>query len=812
MDRRVATSWRLTLRRAWKRPVESLLAISALGLGIGISTAMACILQGVLAPPSPSSASDRLISIRVDGSGEPAVADLSLEELRAWQHGVRGLSAICGWSRVGEIFSGDGVSAEEENGAFVSSDFFRVIGTWPALGRAFRADEDRPGARSVVVIGDALWRRRYRSDPRVVGRTVLLGGGSREIIGVMPPGSRLPADGDFWQPLGAVDGPAGQISGLAALREGVQLAQVRHELMLISDQVIKTSTLGGGNARRLIVLPFAFAYARSSGAVLGMLSVAALAVLLIACANVAVLLLLRTGLRRHELAVRAALGGRPSSIFWLALSEVMILALGGGAAGLLVAAVCLHLYRATGGLVQASWIATQLDARALLPLIAAVIVVTAVAGVGPALYASRVSPSELLKVNPAESGPFRSRSAARWCLVSFELCLSSALLVCAFQMIQSVHDLFAFDLGVKPEQVWTALLALDLREHRTPASRMSFLRELSAATQELPGVTAVAYANYQVAGPTPPPTNIEFEHAAPGSAANSTRWSVISEGFLATLGRHVIKGRDFSGEDRRPTAPVVIVNESFARRFFKGDPLGRRIRLAGEGARWAGEGDPAPWRTIVGVAPDLYLAWDDYGSIVDSRHVEGIYLPMSQRDVFGMEIIVRTVGVPASFARNFRTLLQRVAPSTPPEDPGTLAQRLTQATVRHRLLRGLLTVFALAALVLTGISLYGLVSFLAARRRREIAIRMSLGARRLDVMALVAREATLQLLMGSVAGLAISAGLARSFSSLLIGVSALDWRLAVSVVALLAGVTVVACLSPVRQAIRLDPMANLRIE
>jgi putative ABC transport system permease protein len=811
--RGVVTSWwRLIPRRVWKRPGESLLAILALGLGIGVSTAMACILQGILARPLPASAAERLVTVTAEGVAEATPPGISPQELGAWRREARGLGAICGWSWLSETFSGDGMSAEDEKGAFVSADFFRVIGTWPARGRAFGEDEERPGARAVVVISDALWRRRYRSDPRVFGRTVVLGGAPAEIIGVMPPGVRLPADGEFWQPLGPVLGSSGELSGLAVRREGVTLAQVRQELRTISEQVVTPGAMAAGSGRRLVVLPFARAFARPSGAVLSLLTIAALAVLLIACANVAVLLLLRSGGRRHELAVRAALGGRPGSIFTLALSEVTLLALGGGVAGLLVAAVCLRLYRATGGLVQASWIVIQLDARALLTVAVAVVVVTAVAGVGPALHAARVSPAELLKVHASEAGPLRSRSAARWLLVSVELCLSSALLVCSFQMIQSVHDLFAFDLGPQPEKVWTTRLLLDSTEHPTQASRMSLFRELAAETRQIPGVVSVAYANHQVVEPRPP-IDIELERAAPGLAGRTARGTLISEHFFSTLGRQVIRGRDFSGQDRRDSVPVVIVNESFARHYIAGDPLGRRIRLAGEEGRWAGEDAPAPWRTIVGVAPDLYLAWDADGSLVDRKSVDGVYLPMAQqRNVLGMAVLVRTLGDPAALARSFRAVLQRLAPSTPPSYSGTLAQRLAQATARQRLLQSLLTIFALAALALTGISLYGLVSFLAGRRRREIAIRMSLGARRIDVAGLVARETSLQVLVGSVAGLAISAASARSFSSLLVGVAALDWWLAAGVASLLGGVAVAACFLPVRRALRLDPMANLRVE
>jgi putative ABC transport system permease protein len=805
---RTSLGWRI-ISRAWKRPGEAVLAVSALGLGLGASTAMVCILQGILARPLSASAAERLITIRAEGGTETSLPGISPEELRAWRRDARSLQAICGWSWLSEVFSGDGVSAEDEKGAFVSSDFFRVIGIWPALGRAFREDEERPGARAVVVISDALWRRRYHADPRVVGRTIVLGGAPAEVLGVMPHGARLPADGDFWAPLGPVLGSSGELSGLAVVREGVTRAQLGQELRMISDQAAKTGVSPSSNGRRVIVLPFARAFAQSSEAILSLLSIAALAVLLIACVNVTVLLLLRSAQRRHELAVRAALGGRPAGLFTLALSEVAFLALCGGAVGFLVAALCLRLYRATGGFVQASWITIELDGRALLPMAITVFVVTVIAGVGPALHSARVSPAELLRVHPAEAGPLRSRSAARWLLVPLEVCLSSALLVCAFQMIQSVHDLYAFDLGPQPEKVWTARLLLDSREHPTQASRMSFFRELAAETREIPGVAAIAYADHQVVEPRPP-ADIELEDGVSGARA---RWSVISEGFFATLGRQLIKGRDFSEQDRRGKLPVVLVNESFARHYIAGDPLGRRIRLVGEGAQWAKEESPAPWRTIVGVVPDLYLSWDDHGSIVDKESVEGIYLPMGQqRNVFGMAVLVRTWEAPSALAHRFRKVLQRLAPSTPASYAGTLAQRLGDATARERLLRSLLTVFALAAVTLTGISLYGLVSSLAARRRREIAIRMSLGSRRIDIVALVAREASLQVLAGAAAGVAISSASARSFSSILVGVAALDWRLMAAVVGVLAAIVVAACLFPVRQALRLDPMANLRAE
>jgi putative ABC transport system permease protein len=778
---------------------QSALAVVVLAVGIGFTVGLFSVVRGSFFRSLPFPDGDRIVKIErrhlLKGGVRPA-------ELEAWRDQT-GFEAIAAWFTADLSFTGDGVPAEGYQAAYVTAPFFTAVGVKPVIGRTFRSDEDREGVEDVVVISYRLWSERYGRSPKVLGQRVRNNSSEAStIIGVMPEGFRFPQDQDAWLPLGtigsSVDRNGIPLDAIGRLKPGVTPEQAGRELDRLASHLPLEKD--GGGVSRTLVRPFVRAYGESAVRPLWLMSLAGVGVLLIACANVANLLLARGALRERELAVRIALGAGRRDIGLLVLGEVLLLSLLGGVLGLVVAKVGIGLYNATGGLLQASWIDIRIDPQALLFTLVATLAVTFLAGILPAVRSSRVAPHQILKEESAGGGSLKLGRMGK-ALVVAQIALSCALLSGTGQMIDSVRNLDRNDLGAEPDKVWVAFVGVDPESSPDPGSWLLYFDRLLARLREVPGVRGAAFGS-SAPGTNTPRSGVEIDGIPfPGATA---RWSTILPGFFATLGRPLLEGRDFGSRDRVDSLPVVIVNRSFARRYLQGrTTLGHRIRIAGQRA-------PGPWLTVVGVAPDLYLSLDYFSNRVDEEHREGIYLPFSQKVAPGGTLMVRTAVAPAFLERAIRKAIADVDPNVPPLQPSTVAGILGLSTAEYRRTRSVLSVFGLASFLLAGVGLYGVVSFLAGQRRREMAIRMALGATGRDIVALVVWGGLRQTLLGIIVGVGLAVLLSRSIRGLLYEVRPGDSGILAASAAALVLLAVLACLGPALRSARTDPAASLR--
>ncbi|HSF41311.1 MAG TPA: ADOP family duplicated permease [Thermoanaerobaculia bacterium] len=789
-----------SIRLLRKQPGQTLVAVAALALGIGLTTAMFSILQGSFLRGLPLPEADRLMRIDRRGIESEGVRP---GEAEVWRGRQSSFEPLVSWLGVRMTFNGDGRPAESLQGAYVSAGFFEAAGVAPILGRTLRPEEDRADAQPVVVLGSEIWASRYGRDPKILGRTVRISGEPTTIVGVMPEGFRFPLLQDYWLPLGRILSPElGRVEVFGKLREGARREQAAQELDVLADRVPP----GPGQEieeRRTLVVPFIDGYTEEARRRLWILTGAVVLVLLIACANAASLLLARGALRERELAVRAALGAGRASLVSAVLTEALLLAALGGAAGLALAKAAVDFYNRSGGLVPSYWVDIRLDGGAVAFAGGAVVAAALLAGLVPALRASRVDAGEMLKDRGQGVTSLRVGRLGR-VLVGGQVALSCALLVGTGQMIESVRNLQGNDFGAEPENVWATMVMLDPASTPEPADWLRFYEELERRLEERPGVRAAAFASRLPTDRTQR-VPVEFEGISlPPGAEPAARWAIASPGYFAALGRPRLEGRDFASSDTLESPRVAIVNRSFAARWFPGEsPLGRRIRTGEPDARGS-------WATIVGVAPDLFLSFDYYAERIDTEHPEGVYFPVAQGPQPGITVLVRTEGPATAMGPEIRRVLAELDPDVAPLYPGTLAERAHGLTADYRMIRGLLTVFGLAALVLAAMGLYGIASSIAGQRRREIAIRRALGAGDGHVLGLVLRGSLLQVGLGALLGLALAMMLSRALGGLLYGLQPGDPSAFVAAAGVLLLVGTAACFAPAWRSVRMDPVEELR--
>ncbi|MFY9821202.1 MAG: ABC transporter permease [Thermoanaerobaculia bacterium] len=794
----------LSLRRLGKQPLQSVVAVAALALGIGFAAALFSIVDGTLLRKLalPKAARLMFVGRRTPRSGNRGIMPA---EFQVWQEHQTSFSALAAWTPYGMVLTGDRRPAELVNGAEVSFPFFRAMGVQPALGRGFAPDEDRENSPRVVVISYDLWKQRYQGDPKILGSVVRLGGDSTAVIGVMPKGFKFPLSQSFWMPLAnslrfvAQRGDSLEVCG--RLRDGVTPEAARAQLDSLA-YAVKIGNEKAGEAHT-VVLPFTAGYTAAARRPLGLMTAAVAGILLISCASVANLLLAKGAQRGRELAVRVALGADRRSLVVAVFSEALLIAALGAVAGLGVAKVCIELYRQSGGLVQAFWADVHLDARALVAVLGVTLGTALLSALVPAYRAANARPGDGLR---DQSPGGTSRSLGHWArgLVVVQVTLTCVLLSGTGQMIASVHNLYQHDFGEEPKKVWTSLIILDTGNFPSASSWLQLYEDLGRQVKEIPGVRSMALASHL---PFQSSRRSRFEIEGKSLTGEATaRWSVVSSGFFQTLGRPIFQGRDFLAGDVVKSPLVALINHRFVRRYFSAEnPLGRRIRLT-EGSA------PRSWATIVGVVPDLYLSWDESEDHPDDEHLEGIYFSLAQRPVPGGYVAIRSILAPADMERAFRQVLARLDPNVPPIQPQTLADAVDQSMADYRTMRTLLAVLGLAALVLAAIGLYGVVAFAVHQRRREIGIRMAIGASRLGVAGLVLRAGLGQVVVGAIAGVAGAAMFSRLLAAFLFGVKPGNPFILGAAVVLLFLVAAIACASPIWRAARTDPLLALRSE
>jgi putative ABC transport system permease protein len=697
-------------------------------------------------------------------------------------------------------------------GATVTASFFPTLGVEPVLGRAFTPEEDQPGRDRVVVLSHNAWQQRFGADPDIVGSEINLDGEDHTVLGVMPPDFHLIfLNVEVWKPIAFTpaqmsDDNRGSeyLVAIGRIKSGFTLEQVRAEMATIAARVIELFPDRGGflvnagwTATAVPLREQLFGDLRAP--LLVLLSAVGL-VLLIACANVANLLLARAQGREKEIAIRAALGAGRMRIVRQLLTESVLLALVGGALGVLLAFWTLRV------LLTLAPTESQIPILAEIGISPPVLLFTLglslatgiVFGLVPAWTVARADLHESLKEGgrSTESG---GRHRLRGALVVSEVALALVLLVGAGLLLRSVHGLLQVSPGFQPEQRLSFYTSLPASSYPDDARRIGFFRDLRPRIAALPGVRAAgAIHNVPFSGGNNTRSfRVEGYEAPEGESMPLCESRIITPGYMQAMGVRLQRGRDFEERDTAESPLVALVDEKTVRRFWPNqDPIGKRIGFGSAGA----------WREVVGVVGSVKNA----GLEAEGR--EQIYVPYTQMPQPGMFVVVHTAGLPGSVTNAVRAEVKALDPNLPISDVKTMEQRLGDSIGVRRYAMFLLLGFSFIALLLAAVGIYGVISYSVSQRTHELGVRMALGAQPRDIFRLVVGQGMLLTSVGVGIGLLAAFGVTRLMSSLLFGVSAADPLTFGGVALVLAGVAVLGCYLPARRATRVDPMLALRYE
>jgi putative ABC transport system permease protein len=790
-----------------KKPGFTLVAVATLALGIGANTAIFSVVNAVLLRPLPYRDPDRIVTIR-NYSANPILVGANGADFLDWREQAKGFEQVAALANSFVDLTGTG-EPERLKAGLVSANLFETLGVGPAYGRAFTQAEDQSRAAQVVILSHRLWQRRFGSDPQLIGRTLTLMDQNWTVIGVMPPGFRAFEDFDLWLPL-ALDvnqklrkGPLNHVRVIARLKPGVTLQTARADLSVIREWQRQAFPPFFSGVEVSVTGLHEYLVGDVQLALLALFGAVAF-VLLIACANVANLLLARSAARQKEMAIRAAVGAGRFRLVRQLLTESLLLSVAGGAAGLLMAmwGVKLLVKISPGGIARID--ESGVDGRALVFTCVVVTLTALVSGAIPALQASRTNVNETLKAHfsARASSPGGSRSLQA--LMIGEVALTLVLLVGAGLMIRSFIQLLAIPKGFNPDNVLTLVLSPSFAKYppRSPQLRAYFQESLTRV-QTLPGVESASLSSFLPLGGPTGSRSFRIEGRPPFEPGKEplAQDNLISHDYFRTMGIEMRAGRAFTEQDGDGAPPVVIINETMARRFFPNEnPIGRRFV-------WS----PTPL-TIVGVAGDTR-----HFGLDQEVHPE-IYWPYLQARNLIMKLVVRVApdsNSPAqlsSLAAAIRNQVREVDLNTPVNQVVTMDERLSDSVAPRRLQVLLFAIFAAVALVIATVGMYGVLSYAVGQRTREIGVRMAMGAQGGDVLRLVVGQGMRMTLIGALLGLAAALALTRVMKSLLFNVSPTDLATFVSITSLLVVVAFLASYIPARRATKLDPLMSLRHE
>jgi len=795
-------------RMLLKSPGFSVIAVVTLALGIGANTAIFSVVNGVLFRPLPYSDPDRLYWLTIDRQDLGQNFTLSNADfliLKKHNQSFAALAAV-----TGERMNLTGGSEPERVAALrVSADFFAALGTQPEMGRTFLSDEDQPGKPLVAVVSHNLWQRHLGSDPEPIGRTISLNDRIYTVIGVMPPSFTFIRPIDVW-PILQVTPPKrrGPFSMrlVAKLKPGIDEAQMRAELIALRDQTEREwpdPENGSGLARwSFEAEPLKEFITGTLRPVLWVLLIAVACVLLIATANVANLLLARASTREREMAIRAALGASRSRLLRQLLTESVLLAVAGGALGLLLASygIDLLLKLEPGNLPRMNEVGID---KGVLVFTSCVSLLSGLLfGVAPALQVSRTNLNESLKEGGRSATETRGRKRLRGLLVVSQTALALVLLAGAGLMIKSFVRLQQVNPGFNPEGVLTAQISPPPTRYGEARKKVAFHRELLERLRGLPGVQSAGTSS------DVPPQNVwdvdvfevEGRPVPPDQNRPLAERILLSTDYFRTMGIPLLNGRDFERSDDADAPTIAIINQTLAQRYFPGGgAVGGRIHFGAFGSE-------VPWITIVGVVGDVKNnGLDAEGSLT-------IYEPYEQNPGASIALFLRSSSGPEMLTAGVRDAVQAIDKQLPISNIKTGDQLLYDAVGQPRFHTTLIALFAGLALLLAAVGIYGVISYSVAQRTHEIGVRLAVGARPRDVLVLVIRQGMMLTLAGTAIGIGAAFGLTRLLTSLLFHVSATDPLTFVGVATLLAAVALLACWIPARRATKVDPMVALRYE
>ncbi len=799
-------------RSLLKRPGFTAIAVVTLALGIGANTAIFSVVNAVLLRPLPFAEPNQLVTLWNADAEKGVVFPFSWPDFTDYQMQSQSFEKLAAFDDRDFTLTGGG-DALRLHGAMITSDLLPILGVSPQLGRAFSAHEDKPGVHAVI-LSHGLWQRRFNSDTQVIGRAVTINNQSFSVVGVMPEGFTFPIRSEpveLWTNAG-IDGEGSEpwmsqrdnhvIQVIGRLKEGVNTAQAQAESERLGATIAARfpATKRGLKVRLIPLLERLVGDVRLA---LLLLFAAVGCVLLIACANVASLSLVRANARQREFAIRAALGATRQQIARELLIESVMLALSGGLIGLLLAvwSTRLLLNFVPRGLPRID--ETTLDARVFGFALGVALLTGVLFGLAPAFRAGRTDLTEALREGSLGAGDGKRRNRFRSSLVVAQTAVSLVLLVCAGLLVGSFWRLQRVDPGFDAKKIIT--LRISLPDTRYDESQVeNFYERLLSRVETLPGVTSAS------AGSAPPLTklNSELAFAIEGAPAESqghypvSFYRVIRPNYFRTLNIPLLQGRDFEVRDTADSTPVVIVNESLVRKYFPHEnPLGRRIN---PGLKTSDRG--RQWREIIGVVKDVRHA-----TLTEESGAE-LYVPHSQKQWGTLTLVARTSSDPVSIVNGVRSEVAALDKDLPIYSVETLEEYVSASLAQQRFQTLLLTLFATVALILTAVGLYGVVSYSVAQRTRELGIRVALGARATDVLKLVAKGGMMLVLIGVAIGLAAAVALTRLLKTLLFGVTPTDAATFATVSAGLIVVALLACYIPARRATKVDPLVALRYE
>lgn len=798
---------RYGVRMLLKTPGLTAVATLTIMLGVGLTTHTFSIVYGSVLRGLDFDRGTPLVHLSQDipseGSRGNSIPILDLIDWREQQTSFRGLA---GFTQGTVNLADEGSPPARFNGAFVSANLFDQVDGVPVLGRVFGPEEDAGTAEQVAILGYGVWQNRYAGDPDIIGRSVRVNSVTATIVGVMPEGFHFPFDEDIWLPLGVdpleAERGGNRVAVVGRLLEAVTVEQAEAQMQGIAQRIAEEYPETNDGVG-VWVQPYEdWIMPPEIVSVLLLMLVAVFGVLLIACFNVANLLLARATVRSRELAVRSALGAERGRLIRQLMLEATLLAVIGGLGGVVLAWVGVEAFNAAiVDIEKPYWIDIRLDAPALLFTFLVTAFASVAAGTIPAVRASGGKVHEILQDESRGSSSFRMGRFSGGLVVG-EIALSCALLVAAGMMIKSVVNVSRLDMGFEGEHVFTARLGLFEADYPDDASRLRFfdrlIEELRAEPEAVEAGLALSLPAVGSAGARVALDGVAYPEFRdqPFSYVN-----VVSPGYFGALGVTAADGRLFTDADREGAVPVAIVNESFATKHFgAGSPIGERFRNGGEDGTWL---------TVVGVVPDIYIGGGgpfNSGGIPDQ-----FFVPLAQ-DASSrfMSIAVKTRGEPGAFANTAVAAAQHVDPALPLYWLRTMEESVETSTWVFTIFGSLFTIFGTAALFLAAVGLYGVMAFSVGRRRQEMGIRMAMGAGNRAVFGLVLGKGMRQLAIGAAIGLALGAAMVRPLQVVFFDVEPSDPTVYVAIIVTMTLAGLLACLLPARRATQVELVDALR--